>query len=201
MSYAEIVYDILDKIDTPSGEGIFFPKGRNLPKKFVEYKDKDFVAGLDHRQSVLLGQEISKQAGERYTLLPLQVSYDKIHSDGAFKQMMRDYWIWNREVLFEKGEILPDPVVKEVEGKLVYEGKTIPVKIDKSDVFETLINSGFHRKPEQRFYGAEIKFKDGICVVMSDWVCREGPFEAATAGPSDISYYHIAAFLKTYEKV
>ena len=200
MSKSQPVYDIIDKIDMPSGEEIFFPMGKNLPNAFKDHNDTGFVAGLDHPQSVLLGQEISREAGQRYTLLPLQVSYDRTHSDKQFRKIMRDYWIWDREVILKDGNILPDPVVKEIEGELVYEGKKIPVKIDESDVFATLISAGILEEPEYDVNRGHVYFEDGKSSVWSYWYPGDGCFYVNAYRPSGSAGNGIAAFLKNDEK-
>ncbi len=79
MNIIEEVYSVFDKIEMPVGQ----------EKIVLEYskgeKKGDFVSNLTHKQQVFLGQLITEKVfpieNSRYTLLPLQKSYDLVYSD------------------------------------------------------------------------------------------------------------------------
>jgi len=202
---SQIVHDLLDKIDMPTGkEKVYFPNGKDLPESNRDYKGKGFVANLDHRQMTLLGQEISKRYGERYTLLPLQKSYDLVHSDKNFKKVNVDYWLHNEPVVLKVGEIIAHPVVKEVEGELQYaakDSKSTKVEIIKSSVFGTLAKAGLMKKPKKKVWDGGITFENGEASVRSRWRSGEGCFRAYADWPSRRLDYGVAAFVKTGETV
>ncbi|MEM5814657.1 MAG: hypothetical protein QXD77_02475 [Candidatus Aenigmatarchaeota archaeon] len=202
MSQAEIVREVLDGIAMPTGkETVYFPKWKGSPIKcYGDYKGRGFVANLDHRQMTLLGQEVSKKVGERYTLLPLQASYNLARKDKNFKKMNVDYWLHCREVVREAGEILPDPAVVEVGGELKYDGKIIKAVINESDVFDTLMKAGLFKEPKKRAYRGSICFENGEASVWSYWYSDEGCFFAAAGIPSVRNDYAVVALLKTDEK-
>ena len=222
MSKSQPVYDIIDKIDMPSGDDVFFPMilpGIEFPGKFrsVYYMNKSLVGMLDHRQSVLLGQEISREVGERYTLLPLQVSCLKISTDTNFRKMVDrlgektaypgycGYRIWNREVLFDNETIMPDPTVRDVEGELVYEGETVHTKLDKDNVFNTLKAASICEVFGVKTSADKIHFKDGISAVTSNCGHGDGPrvpFVYACGFPPDvIDYARPIAFMKPSDMI
>jgi len=202
MSKAQTVYDILDKIDAPEeNRKIFFPGSTHLPEGNRDYKSKKFVANLDHKQMTLLGQEISKTYGERYTLLPLQMSYDFVHNNDNFKKMAIDYWMHNREVILEKGSIIAEPTVKEVDGGLQYDGKARKAKINDSAVFDTLVKAGLMKKPKKKVWDGGITFENGEASVRSYWASGGGCFDAYANWPSRRHGHGVAAFVKTGEKV
>ncbi|MFH0829937.1 MAG: hypothetical protein V1887_02130 [Candidatus Aenigmatarchaeota archaeon] len=202
VTQAEIVHEIAGKIVPPTGkETVYFPKWKGSPAEgHNDYKGNGLVANLDHRQMTLLGQEVSKKVGERYTLLPLQVSYDLVHEDKSFKKMNIDYWLHNREVALEKGEIIADPVVKEVNGELKYDGKRTRAGISKSDVFDTLVNAGLFKKPKKKVWRGSISFENGEASVRSAWTTGEGCFNATAGRPSHWADDGVCALLKTDEK-
>ncbi|MEM5804785.1 MAG: hypothetical protein QXU82_02995 [Candidatus Aenigmatarchaeota archaeon] len=205
MSKAQPVYDVLDRIDAPTGkEKVFFPGSTHLPEGNRDYKSKKFVANLDHRQMTLLGQEISKRYGERYTLLPLQTSCDLAHKDKEFKKMNVDYWLHNEPVILEVGEIIAHPIVKEVDGELKYDytpSKMIKTEINESDVFDTLMKAGLLKEPKKKVYRGGIDFEDGEASVRSNWYSDGGCFSAYAYRPSYRDDHGVAAFVKTGEAV
>ncbi len=200
---SEIVHEIAGKIVPPTGkETVYFPKWQGSPLEgHNDYKDKGFVANLNHRQTTLLGQVVSlNRVGERYTLLPLQDAYNLAHMDNVFKTMVKNYWIHNREVILEKGEIIVDPVVKEVEGELRYDGKTIKAEINESDVFDTLVKAGLLKKPKKKVWEGSVSFENGETSVRSGWDTDGGCFLALAYRPSDRDACGVVALRKTVEK-
>ena len=181
---AQVVYDILEKIEMPTGkEKVYFPKGKNLPEDHRDDKGKGFVIGLHHMQSMLLGQEISKKVGERYALLPLQTSYELVQSDKLFRKMTNDYcWIHGREVILERGKIIPDPAVKEVDDELQYFGSKIKVEINENDVIDTLMKAGLFIEPKEKICRGCIRFSCGESSVASNWSHFGKSFTAEASG-------------------
>ena len=100
------VNQALELIDMPTGEEpLIILKGKKeVPEEFRDYKNKGFIARTNKNEQLLMAQEISKQVlgkgkGE-YALLPIQKSYDLVHSDKKFKKLMNGYWIYNIENIF-----------------------------------------------------------------------------------------------------
>jgi len=204
MENHETVLQIFDKINMPTGkETVYFPKWKGEPLQGHEdYKNGGFVARLDDWQTIYLGHMISEAVGKRYTSLPAQKSYDLVHKDKNFKEMMKRYWIHNREVILESGCVVPDPVVIESNGKLALEGtcRKIKVDIDESSVFKTLTKAGLMKKPKKKVWDGGISFENGEASVRSGWASDEGCFHAAAYRPSHRTDRGVIALLKTDEK-
>ena len=201
---AQIVHDLLDKIDMPTGkETVYFPKGSNLPESNRDYKGKGFVANLDKYQQVFLGQLISEKVGKRYTLLPLQTSYDLVHKDKDFKKMAVDYRFHDIENILEIGEIMPGPIAVEKDGKLAFEGKTVKADIDTGSVTKTLASTKpkLFEKPKHKVRDWGITYENGISSVRSYWYTGEGCFTAYAGRPSYWDDRGVVALRKTGEAV
>lgn len=188
----------------PTGkETVYFPKWKGEPLQGHEdYKNDGFVARLDDWQTVYLGHMISEAVGKRYTSLPAQKSYDLVHKDKDFKELMKRYWMHNREVILESGYVVPDPVVIESNGKLMLQEncRKIKVDIDESSVFKTLANAGLMKKPKKKVWDGGISFENGEASVRSYWHSDEGCFDASADGPSRRGGGGVLALLKTDEK-
>lgn len=204
MNHAEIVREIAGRIDLPTGrETVYFPKGKDLPEANRDHKGRGFVAGLDKYQQVFLGQLISVKAGKRYTLLPLQTSYDLVHKDKEFKKMAVDYWFHNIENILEIGEIMPSPIAVEKDEKLAFEGKTVKADIDVGSVTKTLASTKpkLFEKPKHKVRDWGITYENGISSVGSGWGAVGGCFAAYAGRPSGRLDRGVVALRKTGEKV
>jgi hypothetical protein len=204
MENHETVLQIFDKINMPTGkETVYFPKWKGEPLQGHEdYKNGGFVARLDDWQTVDLGHMISEAVGKRYTALPAQKSYDLVHKDKNFKELMKRYWIHDREVILESGYVVPDPVVIESNGKLMLKEncRKIKVDIDESSVFKTLANAGLMKKPKKKVWDGGISFENGEASVRSHWNSDGGCFLALAYRPSGRSDGGVVALLKTDEQ-
>ncbi len=197
------VHDLFPRVEMPRGEDVIilkYAKGENKG---------EYVVSLDQKQQLLLGQEISREISpkgdQRYTLMPLQRSYDLIHSDSKegkdFKKLMESYWAHNREAFRRPNIVYPDPMVVEVEGNLVYEGQTKEVKINDGDVFDTLMRAGLFKEPKQKVWRGSVYFDDnGESSVWSSWDRDEGCFAAGSFRPSCWYSVGLAVFGKTDER-
>ncbi|MFQ6010231.1 MAG: hypothetical protein ACE5J7_03880, partial [Candidatus Aenigmatarchaeota archaeon] len=157
---------------TSDEKGIFFLKGKkNLPVCNMDYKNKGFVSNLNHKQMLLLVQEISKQTGIEYCLPSFQSIYEEFYGywkmpDKEFKKMLEDYFINSSEILLREGKIIFwKGVVMEVEGELKYDGESVDVEInDFDDILEVL------SKPDL------FKRKRCTCGRFTDYPIKRDPF-------------------------
>lgn len=208
---------LLDKTQLPKGDESWF---------ILNNKDGEKVTRTNHAQQVYMGQELSKQVfgntGKRYAVMPVQDSYDLMHSDEKFKKLMEDYWIHNRELFLGSGLLIPDPQVRDIGGELKYilnsqmtasEGrlkpiksdKVLEVKINKDDVIKTLVDAGVMKEPTHKVYRGSMSFDDdGLSSVWSVWDADEGCFAASSYGPSYGGSCGLAAYrrmLSPQEKI
>ena len=194
------IYDAFDKMEKPTGdENIVIPKYENGENK------GEYISNFDHRQFVLLGQLMSKDAfpnGDfRYAMLPVQRSYDLVTSwNKEDYELMKRYtntkssspWLkWNREVIFPDA-IMPDP---SVNGHLEYQGNKIKAKIHNDDILETLNEAGFFKEKIGMPY-TPIRFSVDQSAVGSYCHCGNWDmFQITTEKPS-YKYSSLAAFEK-----
>ena len=203
MNRIQQAYDVFDKIEMPTGEDVIILKYAKGDSK------GEYVSSLDQKQQLLIGQLMSKQAfpkgDSRYTLLPLQKSYDLVHSktkEGkAFKKLNESNWFHNREVLLQDGRIIADPMVFEENEDLVYDGKTIKAKINTDDAVDTLIKAGLFKESDNKIYHGIVYFENGEASVWSCWNSDVGCFYAYAGRPSVRGSVGLASFGKTDEKV
>jgi len=188
---------ILDKVKLPTGEEDWF---------VLKYKDGKFVPNTSHPQQVYMGQELTKQVfgktGKRFTVMPVQDSYDLMHSDEEYKRHGVEGWFHDGELFLESGLLIPEPQVRDVEGELKYileaqmmasEGrlkpiksdKAVEVKINKNDVIDTLVRAGRMKEPTHKVYRDSMSFdKEGLSSVRSFWDSVEVCFDADSYRPS-----------------
>jgi len=195
---------ILDKVQLPTGEESWL---------VLKYKDGSNVTKTSHTQQVYMGQELSKQVfgntGKRFAVMPIQDSYDLMHSDEKYKKYAIEGFSHNRELFLESGLLIPDPQVRDVGGELKYileaqmmasEGrlksdKVVEVKINKSDVIDTLVRAGAMKEPTHKVFRTKMFFNnDGLASLGSGWDRRRECFFASTYGPSHGYDYDFAAF-------
>jgi hypothetical protein len=201
-SQAEIVHKIFDKIKMPTEkESVYFPRGRNIPDYYRAVFSDTLVGKLNHKEAVLLGQLVSDEIGETYALLSVQKIYDLIRRNMKFKRTAERHGIPSREVILESGYIIPDPVVKEAEGKLVYDGVRKKAEINECYVFDTLNKAGLLEDVECKALNGSISFKNGEASVWSFWNPDWNCFSAFARGPSARLTAGIAVFVKTRKLV
>ena len=139
-------------------------------------KDVDSVDYLNRYQEGAIVDGVSPKISEyhqedvRYRLNPLQESYDLVHSktkEGrVFKKLNERHFFYNSEYFKAlKGNmalIYPDSLTFIEGNKFVYDGKSIKVKINKNDVFDTLTKVGLfcESSSKSKIYRGSIMFND-----------------------------------------
>jgi hypothetical protein len=194
------VREILDTVELPTGEEtVYFPKRNGMRDRWhSDDRSPGLVVNLGYLQSAFLGQLISEKVGERYTLLPLQVSYnlvyDVVNNDRKFAGRMSNKWTYNRERV-EYGYVIPDSVVIESDGELAFEEncRKIKVDVDNSSVFNTLAEAGLVNKPRKNVWDGGISFQDYEACVTSG--LRNG-FRVSAHGPSGRALDGVVVFIK-----
>jgi len=167
------VYDVVDKVQMPTGEESLF---------VLEFPDGMI---LDKYEQLHLGDLLSKSAfplypnsKDRYELLTAQNSYMWLHSRRQEAKPLKclyldeDQFFFNREhILF--GYLVPDPRVFESHGKPVISGESVNV-IPSESVVETLTRAHLFRKYKRQVLERGFGSSDSNNSVASVW---PGDFE------------------------
>lgn len=194
------VYEIIDRIEMPIQEGDlkdFIPQYNKPPEKdFVNYYDAGAnVAGLNHPQMVLLGQEISKRVGSRYVPLTFQTAYNEAHSGHYFRKLLKHKWVHNAELFVESRGVIPIPTVEEKDGKFVYSGEIREVWCKKeSMVVDVLKEAGILEMSTNEIMDRCIFFENGLASASSYWDSEEECFHSYYSSPSDNNVDSVAVF-------
>ena len=169
------VYNAFESIEMPIGNELFVPTWNN-----GEHRGEP-VLHLGHRQAVYLGQLISKKIGIRYTLLPVQATYLLTNAPEVYRNTKHFFpshynednlHLFNREVILKLDnnitKTMPNPTIAMENGKMVYRGKTVPVKSCTNDLVDILIESGILQDPANGIGSGEKYIgRDNIAHIMS----------------------------------
>ncbi len=174
----EKVYEVLDKIVIPMGEGdMLIPKTK---------KDGDTIRYLDQGESLLLGQEISREVfgrtNERYALLRIQRIYESTYYELKRAMDGGDYVIARESIIdlnpderdfddgYTKGVVILDPRVEVTDdGEIEYKIDGVSInesgRIDggiknaliyRTDTAKTLNSAGAFEGSERPFVGSAL---------------------------------------------
>lgn len=160
----------------------------------------EYGAELNHPQTFLLGQEITKKVGSRAIPFSLQTSYNRIQADPKYKEKLRYRWNHTAELLLQKTKthksgVIATPKVEIKGDEVLYSGEKIPVQIDEDNgVVDVLTRVGVFKKGKHETYNGSIVFENGLSSVRSGWGGGEDGFSAGASRPSDRSDYGVAAF-------
>jgi hypothetical protein len=161
-----------------------------------------YIQDTTHKQQVYICQEMSKEAGERYTVMPIQNAYNLIryeyspfrtHTEHEFRWHARERVLHNRELLLSSGHCIPDPEVRVIDDELEYDlqrDKAIRVRIDKMSASITLVNAGILKKPRPGYQRADVRFDaDGLASVCSGWFTASAAMAADNIEKGFIIFY------------
>jgi len=204
---AEIVYEIFNKISMPTGkEKVYFPKGTDIPHHYEAVFNTRLVSRLNHKQAVFMGQLMFHEFGAHYKLLSVQQTYDMLRKDKGFKSTLERYYIPNKEVFLESGEIITDPGVKEVDGGLVYDGglrcdgRKVEAEIDECHIFKTLNKAGLLKGPRKKTLEGSISFGKGESSAWSYWNTDYDALHTFARSPSARLTSGILAYVRDIER-
>ena len=80
-------------------------------KNWAILKDgKDYVTGKTWFECYQFAIELSKKYRRTIRLIPLVVAKKLFQKDRKFRELMKGYWIWNAEFIFEKD------CIREIDG-------------------------------------------------------------------------------------
>ena len=161
----------------------------------------DYGKGLNHPQTIFLGQEISKKVGSRYIPFSLQTSYNRFHSDAAYKEHLTYRWNHNSHLLLEettthKSGVIAIPEIELKEDQVLYAGelKEVPVK-DGNKVIDILERADIFKGSGHKIYNSGVHFDSkGLSSVGSGWYWDGGCFGAGSGGPSGRGGGGLASF-------
>ncbi len=211
MFEAQPVYDLMENRSTygivlPTGkEQVVFLRGTNLPEQFKDEKGRGRVSGLDWRQTVFLGQLLSKESGAAYALpSPEQIvkltREIKRNKDGM-KDVFDDLYsccIYNRPLIKRVGSkrvVIENPTVRDIDGTLYVFGEPARVVGDSANV-SFLKTLSMARSDDFDYGSVGIDFRDGDEVAVLS--CYRDNFRTSfmTVQPSGRISNRTAAFAK-----